>query len=214
MPRNCDNISLTGLDQPNACRNNRSGVKTIYVCPMADVTAINAVPNQNPTNPAEFVTIGSANLGAQAIECKEGKGFVKIFCANNMGELKYASQGDIIGCRSQLAQLDIFHPGFSREALGFLHYANNCPMVIVAKLNNGEYHLLGDQDEGAIIASGNEATSGKDKGDNNGINPVWEIGCGAASIFWEGFDPTDATTGIPIIEEVEVESDDHDDNQE
>ncbi len=205
MPRNCNNINLTGLSQPNACENNRSGVKVIYVCPMADVIKINAQRHQNPTNPAEFVTIGQPNLGALAIECKEGKGFVKIFCANNLGELKYAAQGDIIGCRSQLASLDIFHPGFSRAALGFLHYANNCPMVIVARLNNDTYHLLGDEDEGAMIASGNEATSGKDKGDPNGINPVWEVATPAAAIFWEGFDPTDPNEGLPIIDEVEID---------
>ena len=205
MPRNCNNITLTGLGQPNACQNNRSGVKVIYVCPMEDVVRINAQRHQSPTTPGEFVTIGQAELGSMAIECKPNKGFVKIFCANDMGELKYTAQGEIIGCRSQLASLDIFHPGFSREALGFLHYANNCPMVIVARLNNDTYHLLGDEDEGAQIASGNEATSGKARGDNNGINPVWEVATPAAAIFWEGFDPTSATEGIPIIGEVEID---------
>lgn len=195
----CTNITLSGLENINACENNLSGVKTLYLCPVSHVTAINAVRAASITSVEEFVTIGSASLADLAIECATGKGFVKVFSAKDMGELKYASQGELAGCRSFKATLEIFNPGFKRKVLGLLSYLNNEEVIIVAKMNNGEYHLLGDLDRGAILASGSEMTSGKAATDNNGANPTFEYDCAAASIFWEGFDPTSATNGIPIL---------------
>lgn len=195
----CDNISLNGLDQLNPCDNNESGVKTAYFCPVKDILAINATHIPNPTSLDDFVTIGSSTLTRQAITCKPGKGFVKVYSADEMGELKYAQQGDIPGCRSWKGSLELFHPGFKRTAIGFMAYINNQDVVVVAKLNNGQYHLLGDIDRGAKLASGNEMTSGKEATSNNGINPVLEYNLGRQQIFWDGFDPNDPTTGIPIL---------------
>ena len=195
----CDNITLNGLDQTNPCDNNQSGVKTAYICPVKDILAINAVHPSAPTSPDEFVTIGSSTLSRQAITCKPGKGFVKIYSADDMGELKYTQQGTILGCRSWKGALELYHPGFKRTAIGLMAIINNQEVVVVAKLNNGEYHLLGDTDRGAKLAEGNEMTSGKAATDNNGINPVLEYNCGRQQIFWDGFDPNDSTTGIPIL---------------
>ena len=165
----CDNITLNGLDQTNPCDNNQSGVKTAYICPVKDILAINAVHPTAPTSPDEFVTIGSSTLSRQAITC------------------------------SWKGALELYHPGFKRTAIGLMAIINNQEVVVVAKLNNGEYHLLGDTDRGAKLAEGNEMTSGKAATDNNGINPVLEYNCGRQQIFWDGFDPNDSTTGIPIL---------------
>lgn len=195
----CDDITLVGLSRLNACENNMGGVKTIYICPAKDVVKINAKRKATPTDQTDFVTIGSSTMDGKAIECVEGKGFVKIYCAEDMGELKYASQGTIVGGRSLKATLDIFNPGFGRAGLGFISYFNNADAIIVVKLNNGTYHLLGDTDRGALLAEGNEHTSGKATTDNIGINPVFEYNEPYAQLFWEDFDPEDETHGIPII---------------
>lgn len=202
----CDNISLQGLDQTNPCDNNQSGVKTAFLCPVKDILAINATHVSSPTSLDDFVTIGASTLDRLAITCKPGKGFVKIYSADDMGELKYTQQGTILGCRSWKGALELFHPGFKRTAIGLMAYINNQEVIVVAKLNNGQYHLLGDIDRGAKLAEGNEMTSGKAATDNNGINPVLEYNCGRQQIFWDGFDPTDATNGIPILSAVSADT--------
>lgn len=195
----CNDITLEGLSRLNACANNQGGVKTIYIASAADVTKINAKRAADPKDLGDFVTIGSSSDSGKAIECAEGKGFVKIYCAEDMGELKYTVQGEIVGARSLQATLDIFHPGFRRKGLGFISYFNNADAIIVVKLNNGEYHLMGDTDRGALLADGNEATSGMAAADNNGIHPIFEYTTPFSQIFYEGFDPEDETTGIPIL---------------
>lgn len=197
----CNNITLAGLGRLEACKTNLSGVKTMWIIPASDVESINAQRATQITDLDGFCTIGSAQIEGKAITCKEGKGFVKVFCADDMGELKYTSQGNMVGARSFKASLEIYNPGFRRRQLGFLSYFNNQDAIIVVLLNNGEYHLLGDTFRGALLASGNEASSGKESTADNGINPVFEYNTGFAQIFWEGFDPTDEEHGIDIIDE-------------
>lgn len=200
MP-NCDNITMNGLNRPKPCANNMSGVKTMFACPVDDIVAINAVAAAEPTTLEEFVTIGSSTLSTKAITCKDGKGFVRIYCADNMGELKYIQQGTLTGCRSWKGSLELFHPGFKRGAIGFMAYINNKELVLVALMNNGEYHLLGDKERGAKLADGNEMSSGKTSEDNNGVNPVLEYNTPVPQIFWDGFDPYNETNGLPILGE-------------
>lgn len=200
---NCTNITLAGLGRLQPCKTNLSGVKTMWIIPAADVLKINAVRAENISDLDDFCTIGSSALEGKAITCKEGKGFVKVFCADDMGELKYTSQGNMVGARSFKASLEIYNPGFRRRQLGFLSYFNNQEAIIVVLLNNGEYHLLGDTFKGALLASGNEAVSGKAATDDQGINPTFEFNTGFAQIFWDGFDPTDEQHGIDIVDEEE-----------
>ena len=199
MPRTC-NITLQGLNQLDACGNNLSGVRAIWVANKNDVAAINAVLAATVTDLSNMVTLDTSGLtNKHAIECVEGKGFAAIYCAVDMGELKYTTQGKLSGCKSLKATLDIYHPGFKRVALGALAYFNNQEAVIVAKLNNGEIHLLGDMDRGAKLQDGMEGTSGKASEDDNGVNFIWEYNCPAPRIFDEGWDPKDATIGLPIV---------------
>lgn len=209
MSNTCDNITLTALEEPSACQQNPSGVKVVYTCPRKDVLAINAKRPTSMTSLEDKVTIGSATLTGLAITCATGKGFVRIYSAQDMGELKYTQTGEILGCRSFKGSLEVYHPGFNRKSIGFMSLINNQEQVLVVLLNNGEYHLLGDEERGAVLASGNEMTSGKASSDNNGINPVFEYGPADPMIFWDGFDPKDTTKGIPIIGEEEVDPDDN-----
>ena len=50
----------------------------------------------------------------------------------------------------------------------FLHHKNNSEVIILARLNNGDIHMLGDADRGAEIGENVEASSGKAVTDNNG----------------------------------------------
>ena len=210
MPRTC-NITLQGLNQLDACGNNLSGVRALWIIAKKDVTAINAVLASTVNDLASLVTLDTSGLtDKHAIECATGKGFVGVYCADDMGELKYATQGTITGCKSLKATLDIYHPGFKRVALGALAYFNNQEAVIVAKLNNGEIHLLGDEDRGAKLQDGMEASSGKAGEDNNGVNFIWEYNCAHSRIFTEGWDPKDATIGIPILTETVVSEEEGD----
>lgn len=205
----CNDLTFENLSDLTPCENNASGVKTMFFCPRAHITAINAVaPDASTSQVAtDMVTIGSSSLTTKAITCAEGKGFYRVHCTEDLGELKYASQGDIPGTRSWLASLDIYHAGFHRAAIGFMSWLVNAEVVVVCQMNNGEWHLLGDIDRGARLRSGSEMTSGKASTDNNGINPIFEYTTGWPKIFWNGFDPRDTTKGIPIIEETEVDGD-------
>ena len=66
------------------------------------------------------------------------------------------------------ANLEIFHPGFKPKLLGFIASVMNSETIILARLNNGDVHMLGDNDRGAEIGDSVEATSGKAVTDNNG----------------------------------------------
>jgi len=177
-----------------------SGVNTVYVTLKDHVSAINATNPEIIQTFADKVTIGSSAMNKQAIETKTAKGFVSIFSAKDLGELKYTPQGSIIGCKSMKANLEIFHPGFKRKLLGFSSTAMNEELIIIVKLNNGEYHLLGDIDRGAELADGSETTSGKATTDNNGATLMFSYDTPAPQIFYEGWNPNDETTGITFIE--------------
>lgn len=199
MPRTC-NINLQELGRLDACGNNMSGVRAIWIIAKKDVTAINAVQPNTVTSLADLVTLDTSGLtNKHAIECVEGKGFAAIYCAVDMGELKYTTQGKLSGCKSLKATLDIYHPGFKRAALGAQAYFNNEEAIIVVKLNNGLIHLLGDMDRGADFQDGVESSSGKSGEDDNGVNFIWVYNCPAQRIFSDEWDPKDATIGLPIV---------------
>ena len=78
MPRTC-NITLQGLNQLDACGNNLSGVRAIWVANKNDVAAINAVLAATVTDLSNMVTLDTSGLtNKHAIECVEGKGFVSV----------------------------------------------------------------------------------------------------------------------------------------
>ncbi len=96
-----------------------------------------------------------------------GQRFYHIYCSRDMGELKYTTQ-DTFGGKSMKANLEIYHPGFKPKLLGFIASVMNSEAIILARLNNGDIHMLGDEDRGAEIGDNVEASSGKAVTDNNG----------------------------------------------
>jgi len=195
---NCS-LSIETLANDDFCQNNMSGVKTMYFIPKNDVTSINAVLAATKTTFADYVQIGSTSMEGKAFTVATNKGFAKLYCARDLGELKYAVQGAGVGSRSMKATLEVFHPNFKRKILGFLGTMINQEMIIVCVLNNGDIHLLGDLERGAQIADGVEATSGKAVTDQNGATLQFEYDTPMPQIFYPEWQPEDATNGLPLI---------------
>lgn len=198
MSNRCS-IAVQNIAESEACSNNMSGVNTLYFIPKADILSINALSPATITTYAERVVIGSSSLATNAISCATGKAFGKMYCADDLGELVYTPQGQK-GSRSFKAELEIFHPAFKADMLGFLATHNNQELVLVCVLNNGDVHLLGNKQRGVTLADSTRATSGKAVTDANGAECHFEWNTPAPQIFWEGFDPEDDTTGLPLVE--------------
>lgn len=192
-------LSIESLANDEFCQNNMSGVKALYYIPKNDVTAINAVLSQTKTSFTEYVEIGSTAMAGQAFTCATGKGFAKLYCSKDLGELKYTVQGSGVGSRSMKAHLEVFHPNFKRKILGFLGTMINQELIIVAVMNNGDKHLLGDMERGAQIADGVEATSGKAVTDQNGATLQFEWDTPMPQIFYPEWSPEDANNGLPMV---------------
>lgn len=192
-------LSIESLANTEFCQNNMSGVKTMYFIPKDDVTAINAVLATTKTSFTDYVQIGSAAMEGKAFTVATGKGFAKLYCAKDLGEIKYAVQGAGVGSRSLKATLEVFHPGMKRKLLGFLGTMINQELIIVAVQNNGEIHLMGDLERGAEIADGVEATSGKAVTDQNGATLQFEWDTPMPQVFYPEWSPEDSTNGLPMI---------------
>ena len=195
---NCT-LTIESLANAEFCQNNMSGVKTIYICPKDDVTAVNAVLANTKTSFNDYVEIGSSSMTGKAFTCATNKGFAKIYCSKDLGELKYSVQGSGVGSRSLKAHLEVFHPNFKKKILGFLGTMINQEVIIIVVLNNGEIHLMGDIERGAEIADGVEATSGKAVTDANGATLQFEWDTPMTQIFYDEWSPEDSTNGLPLI---------------
>ena len=192
-------LSIESLANTEFCQNNMSGVKTMFYIPKYDVTAINAVLAATKTTFTDYVQIGSTAMEGKAFTVATGKGFAKIHCSKDLGELKYTVQGSAVGSRSLKAHLEVFHPAFKRKILGFLGTMINQEVILVVVLNNGEIHLMGDLERGAEIADGVEATSGKTVTDPNGATLQFEWDTPMPQIFYPEWNPEDSTNGLPLI---------------
>ncbi len=197
MSNTC-NMSVANIPESDSCGNNMSGVNTLYFIPKSDITSINAQRPATITTYAERVVIGSSTMEGKAVTCPTGKGFGKMYCADDLGELVYTPQGQK-GSRSFKAELEIFHPAFKKEILGFAATHNNQELILVCVLNNGEIHLLGDKRRGVTLADSTRLTSGKAVTDANGAECHFEWNTPAPQIFWDGFDPEDDTNGLPLV---------------
>lgn len=192
-------LTIESLANTEFCQNNMSGVKTMYFIPKNDVTAINAVLAASKTTFTDYVQIGSTAMEGKAFTAATGKGFAKLYCGKDLGELKYTVQGSAVGSRSLKAHLEVFHPNMKKKLLGFLGTMINQELILVVVLNNGEIHLLGDLERGAEIADGVEATSGKAVTDQNGATLQFEWDTPMPQIFYPEWQPEDTTNGLPLM---------------
>lgn len=188
-------IKTSDIDAPAPCENNLPGVQRLFFTPREDIESINALAAARPESYGDRVIIGSPALAQRAITVKSGKEFGEIYCAEELGELVYTPQGQK-GSRSFKAELEIFHPGFKKEILGFLAAHNNQELVLVVQLVNGDWHLVGDSRRGASLTDSTRATSGKACTDANGAECHFECSTQAPRVFYNGWDPEDEAVGI------------------
>jgi len=182
-----------------------SGVSHIYLVPREKVSAINWVLPTTPTSFDEMVTLealtGESATTAVALSGTNTK-FMKVEFKRGSAELNYSVQGEK-GCHSLNAVLSIARNGFKKAPLGFFTYALNESFVMIAVLENGESHLLGDMNHGMEMDdSNNSATSGAANTDPNTVNFSFEWATNFPMIFGSDFD-ADKGTGINGIVKAE-----------
>lgn len=198
MQESC-NLTIASLSTPKFCDNVKSGVHRLLFVPKMDVEAINAAIASLPESFEDYVVVGSEAMTQKAVKLKSGCEFAEIYNQRNLGELKYTTQGTDKGNRSFHVSLEVFHPGFRRKVLAFLGIAANMEFVLLAKLENGEWHILGDLDRGAIIADGAEATSGKATTDQNGATLQFEYDCPMPRVMFSGWYPEHPVYGVEMF---------------
>ena len=161
-------LELEDLNMAANCGNNMSGVKNIYIALKNDVATFPKLPNVRENYNDFAVLEGNITM-------KASKKFYHIYSSRDLGELKYTLQGPT-GARSLKANLEVYHPGFKSKLLGMVSSTMNNELVILARLNNGDIHMLGDKDRGVEYGDSVEMSSGKAVTDNNGatLNFVYD----------------------------------------
>jgi hypothetical protein len=161
-------LELQDLNMSAGCANNMSGVKNVYLAFKDDVASFPKLPNVRAAYEDYAILEGLLTM-------KGTKRFYHIYCSRDLGELKYTLQGPT-GARSLKATLEIYHPGFKSKLLGLVSSTMNSELVILARLNNGDVHLLGDKNRGVEYGDNAELSSGKAVTDNNGgtLNFVYD----------------------------------------
>lgn len=153
-------LEMEDLNMAASCANNMSGVKNVYIAFKDNISTFPKLPNTRAKFEDFAVLEGTITM-------KNNKRFYHIYCSRDLGELKYTLQGPT-GARSMKATLEIYHPGFKPKLLGLVSSTMNSELVILARLNNGDIHLLGDKNRGVEYGDNAELSSGKAVTDNNG----------------------------------------------
>lgn len=122
------------------------------------------------------------NTTVSNLVMKTGKKMFEFESKKASAEIKYVGEGEP-GSRSLKGSLDCYHPGLRSALLGFATATQNQELVILAKTRRGDWHLLGNADEGAIMETF-DATSGKATTDPNGATLMFsQSGLNAATIY-------------------------------
>ena len=202
MARTC-NYTAENLKLSAECGGKMSGVGTIYFVPRDKVTAINWSLPAAPASYEEFVVMEAITGGSpnHAIELTTGSKFSKMEIRLGMANLDYTVQGEV-GSQSYRAALTIDRGGFKKNALGLHQMLLNNDVLIVAKLNNGDFHLLGDMDHGCELDTNSTGTTGKAVTDASTLtfSFVWDTN--SPQIFGDQFDAEKGTgiNGLDIAE--------------
>lgn len=191
-------IVLEDLEKGSAaCENLTSGVKRLIVFQTKDV-------QQWPTKTTSVQAMEDyVNMNGDII-MKSGRRGVKVYSKTDVGVLTYAIQGEE-GGKSQRASLKIYSPGFKAKLLGFMAAVQNADICILALMNNGDWHLLGDKDRGAVLSEG-EATSGDASTSANGGDLTFTYDTPAACIYMGQVESITEVGGTPATIETEDET--------
>lgn len=170
---------LEDLNRASACESTKSGVVTEVIYGLKSDVA--AWPEKLAANLRNGLVDHVETVAGSNLVMKEGKRLFYIVFKKETLELKYELQGES-GAHSFNATLEGNVPGMRSKILGLLAATKNEELVILAKTKAGEWHLLGDEDEGVEYDSAT-ATSGKAKADANGADLVLSYSCDAPTVY-------------------------------
>lgn len=194
--------SFEDLVRPETCQKTVGGMVTEFLYGLKDDVANwpeKAAAALRTGLSAYVETVAGSNLVMAS-----GKRLFRLQVKKGSAELKYALQGDS-GARSFRATLECNIPGFRAAILGFLAATANKELVILAKTRSGEWHLLGNADEGVEYDTA-EAMTGKAGTDPSGADVTFAIDTDAATVYNGDIDSLKTVNGTAATIELGTES--------
>lgn len=171
--------SFEDLVRPETCQKTVGGMVTEFLYGLKEDVATwpEKAAAALRTGLSDYVeTVAGSNLVMAS-----GKRLFRLQVKKGSAELKYALQGES-GARSFRATLECNIPGFRASLLGFMAATANKELVILAKTRSGEWHLLGNEDEGVEYDTA-EAMTGKAGTDPSGADVTFAIDTDAATVY-------------------------------
>ena len=193
--------SFEDLVRPETCQKTVGGMVTEFLYGLKDDVANwpeKAAAALRTCLSAYVATVAGSNLVMAS-----GKRLFRLQVKKGSAELKYALQGDS-GARSFRATLECNIPGFRAAILGFLAATANKELVILAKTRSGEWHLLGNADEGVEYDTA-EAMTGKAGTDPSGADVTFAIDTDAATVYNGDIDSLKTVNGTAAAIELGTE---------
>lgn len=175
---NCPSC-LEDLMRPGACEKTLGGMVTEFLFGYKD-DVLNW-PAKQAANLREHLVDHIETVAGSNLVMKNGKRMFRIQVKKGSAELKYELQGES-GAKSFKTTLETNIPGFRPAILGFMTATANQELVLLAKTRSGEWHLLGNEDEGVEYDSGT-ANSGKTGTDANGADVTFATECAAPTVY-------------------------------
>jgi len=169
---------LEDLNRGAQCGNARAGVKAIMFGLRRDVrTWPTKKPAATRTKLEDHVITTTGNLAM-----KPGKFMFKFEAKPKTSELKYTLEGET-GGKSLKASLESYYSAFFGNIHGAISALKNEELVLLVKVGNNDWHLIGDEDEGAEVETF-EAATGKNPTDAIGANFMFSMaGLEGATIY-------------------------------
>ena len=175
---NCPSC-LEDLMRPGACEKTLGGMVTEFLFGYKD--DVQNWPAKQAANLREHLVDHIETVAGSNLVMKNGKRMFRIQVKKGSAELKYELQGES-GAKSFKTTLETNIPGFRSVVLGFMTATANQELVLLAKTRSGEWHLLGNEDEGVEYDSGT-ANSGKTGTDANGADVTFATECAAPTVY-------------------------------
>ncbi|MBR4536181.1 MAG: fibronectin type III domain-containing protein [Bacteroidales bacterium] len=175
---NCPSC-LEDLMRPGACEKTLGGMVTEFLFGYKD--DVQNWPAKQAANLREHLADHIETVAGSNLVMKNGKRMFRIQVKKGSAELKYELQGES-GAKSFKTTLETNIPGFRSAILGFMTATANQELVLLAKTRSGEWHLLGNEDEGVEYDSGT-ANSGKTGTDANGADVTFATECAAPTVY-------------------------------
>jgi len=123
-----------------------------------------------PTRPSNPATIEANGVLTGDLVMKSTKQMFPLYLTDDTGEFKIEMVGENDG-KSYVMRVSLFHPGLQSKILGFLNYAKNENLVIIARDNDDQLYLLGDEVRPANFSgSPDGAGTGKETASRRGVS--------------------------------------------